>query len=423
MKHTVRFFIPALTLALMVFASCTKEYTVPIVTTNPSVQILSSSSATCQGTITDDGGLEITESGICWGTSYYSTADHRQQSGNANNNISVTLTGLSAGQTYYYRAYAKNKLGESYGDIQQFTMPTPSSPSVTTGTYSLSYYGGTATASCQGTATTPSEAPITQAGICYRSGSGTPTLSNTVRYAAGVSGQTNASYSCQLANLSAGTYSYRAFATNSTGTSYGATRTFTVSSGGGSGTGTYTITFNGSSWNAAATRFVDYTSQGYMTVFAWKNSSDANSGINPTTDVLVYGWLESSSGSYTYSNTYDYMNYRDPNQAVVVPNTVILSNNDTIEEGTYYRYFANPTTFTENITAIDFNSLTISATWSEQIFDIEQYINNNGTSYGTMYNLSGTLSNYHFTLSAPSKKAIEPDNGIKTHHPKPLKKQ
>lgn len=407
-----------LLLAAMAFCACTKEYTVPTVTTGSTYDLnISEKRAVLHGTVTDDGGLDITEKGIYWGTSSYAV-DQRLQSTTSGNDISVTLTGLSGGTTYYYRAYASNKLGTNYGEVYHFTFQN--APNVTTGSSSVN---GT-TATCYGNATAQSNAPLTQAGICYCAGSGTPTLSNTVRYATGVNGSTSLSFSCQLTNLSAGTYSYRAFATNSAGTSYGTTKTFTVS-GGGTSSGTYRITFNSSSWNAAATRFVNYTSDGYITVFAWKNASDASLGMNPANDVLVYGWLESSTGSYTYSNTYDYMNYRDPNQAVVVPNTVILSNNDTIEEGTYYRYFANPTTFTENITAIDLNSLTISATWSEQIFDIEQYINNNGTSYGTMYNLSGTLSNYHFTLSSsksvPSGKTIVPDSGIKTHIPKPLK--
>ena len=409
-----------LLLAAMALAGCTKTYTVPTVVTDPSPEVdAQHNNAVIHGTVTDDGGLEILEGGFYWGTDW--DCDNRLMTAYPGNNLSHTLTGLTNGKTYYYRAYAKNKLGEASSETQHFVFHGLTIPSVTTGTYSVS---GT-TATCYGSATTQSGAPLTQAGICYRAGSGTPTTSNNVRYASGVNGNTNLSFSCQITGLSAGTYSYRAFATNSAGTSYGATKTFTVS-GGGTSSGTYRITFNGSTWNAAATRFVNYTSDGYMTVFAWKNASDASSGINPANDVLVYGWLESSTGSYTYSNTYDYMIYRDPNQAVVVPNTVILSNNDTIEEGTYYRYFANPTTFTENITAIDLNSLTISATWSEQIFDIEQYINNNGTSYGTMYNLSGTLSNYHFTLSSsksvPSGKTIVPDSGIKTHIPKPLKK-
>ncbi|MBP5528403.1 MAG: hypothetical protein J6X79_08145 [Bacteroidales bacterium] len=409
--------------ATMLFG-CTKTYTVPTVVTDPSVETDAvNKTATCHGRITDDGGLEVTEGGICWGTSYYSTNDHRLRTDKPGTNISETLTGLSNGQTYYYRAYAKNNLGEGYGDIQQFTFQGPITANVTTGTSSVS---GT-TATCYGSAyayTSAGSTPITQAGICYRAGSGTPTTSNNVRYASGINGQTSVSFSCQITGLSAGTYSYRAFATTAAGTSYGATKTFTISGGGTSGY--YRITFNGNTWTVAATNFINYTSNGYMTIYAYHDASDVNQGTNAS-GILVYGYLESTTGTYTYSSSGgDIMHYRDPNDLVTVDNTIILSNNDTIEAGTYYRYFPQSDSFTETITAIDLNALTISATWSEQLVDIQQYINSNGTSYGTTRTLSGTLSNYHWTWTYTSKasasrKAPIPDNGIKMHTPKPLK--
>lgn len=413
-----------LLLAATVLAGCTKTYTVPTVITESSVETDAvNKTATCHGRITDDGGLEVTEGGICWGTSYYSTNDHRLRTNKPGTNISETLTGLSNGQTYYYRAYAKNNLGEGYGDIQQFTFQGPIPPNVTTGTSSVS---GT-TATCYGSAyayTSAGSTPITQAGICYRAGSGTPTMSNNVRYASGVSGQTSVSFSCQITGLSAGTYSYRAFATTAAGTSYGATKTFTISGGGTSGY--YRITFNGSTWTAAATNFINYTSDGYMTIYAYKNSADVGS-VHPSNDVMVYGFLECTTGTYTYaSSSGDIMNYRDPNDILMVDNTIILSNNDTIAEGSYYRYFPLYSSFSETVSAIDLNALTMSATWTEDLVDLEQYINNNGTNYGTTRTLSGVLSNYHWTWTSTSKtsasrKAPMPDNGIKTHIAKSLK--
>ena len=409
-----------LLLAAMALAGCTKTYTVPTVVTDPSPEVdAQHNNAVIHGTVTDDGGLEILEGGFYWGTDW--DCDNRLMTAYPGNNLSHTLTGLTNGKTYYYRAYAKNKLGEASSETQHFVFHGLTIPSVTTGTYSVS---GT-TATCYGSATTQSGAPLTQAGICYRAGSGTPTTSNNVRYASGVNGNTNLSFSCQITGLSAGTYSYRAFATNSAGTSYGATKTFTVS-GGGTSSGTYRITFNNSSWTAAATRFVNYTSDGYMTIYAYKNSADAGS-VQPSHDVMVYGWLESTTGTYTYSSSGgDIMHYRDPNDLVTVDNTIILSNNDTIEAGTYYRYFPQSDSFTETITAIDLNALTISATWSEQLVDIQQYINSNGTSHGTTRTLSGVLTNYHWTWSSSSKapashKAPMADKGIKMHTPKPLK--
>ena len=402
-----------LLLTATMLVGCTKTYTVPTVITESVETDSVNKTATCHGRITDDGGLEVTEGGICWGTSYYSTNDHRLRTNNPSTNISETLTGLSNGQTYYYRAYAKNNLGEGYGDIQQFTFQGPITANVTTGSASVS---GT-TATCYGSAysyTSAGSTPITQAGICYRAGSGTPTTSNNVRYASGINGQTSVSFSCQLTGLSAGTYSYRAFATTAAGTSYGGT------------SGYYRITFNGNTWTVAATNLINYTSNGYMTIYAYHDASDVNQGTNAS-GILVYGYLESTTGTYTYSSSGgDIMQYRDPNQLLMVDNTIILSNNDTIAEGTYYRYFPLSSTFSETVSSIDLNALTMSATWSEQVADLEQYINSNGTSYGTTLTLSGVLSNYHWTWTSTSKtsasrKTPMPDNGIKTHIAKSLK--
>ena len=408
-----------LLLAAMALAGCTKTYTVPTVVTDPSPEVdAQHNNAVIHGTVTDDGGLEILEGGFYWGTDW--ECDNRLVFAYPGNNLSHTLTGLTNGKTYYYRAYAKNKLGEASSETQHFVFHGLTVPSVTTGTYSVS---GT-TATCSGSATTQSGAPLTQAGICYRAGSGTPTLSNNVRYASGVNGNTSLSFSCQITGLSAGTYSYRAFATNSAGTSYGATKTFTISGGGG-GTGTYRITYNGSTWTPAVVNFFNYTSDGYMAISAYKNSGDAGS-THPTNDIRVWGYLESSTGTYTYSSSGgDIMRIYDPNDIYVVNSTIILSNNDTVDAGSYYRYFPITNTFTETITAVDLNALTISGSWSVQLADIEQYIYNNGASYGATRTLSGTLSNYHWTWSsqksAASRKTLVADNSIKTHIPKPHK--
>lgn len=412
-----------LLLAAMTLCACTKEYTVPTVATSSAYSVNATEKyAVLKGTVTGDGGMEITETGILWGTSSYSV-DHRLQSGNTGNDISATLSGLTNGQTYYYRAYAKNKLGEGCGEIYHFTFQGPILPNVTTGSSSVS---GT-TATCYGSAyayTSAGSTPITQAGICYRSGSGTPTLNDNVRYASGINGQTSVSFSCQIAGLSAGTYSYRAFATTAAGTSYGATKTFTVS--GGSSSGSYRITYNGSTWTVASSRFIDHTSEGYITIYAYKNNADAGSS-NPTNDILVWGFLESSTGTYSYSSSGgDMMRIYDPNDIYDVSSTVVLSNDDTVAAGSYYRYFPLFNTFTETITAIDLTALTMSGTWSEQVADIEQYIDNDGASYGTTRTLSGVLTNYHWTWSSSSKapasrKPPLADNGIKMHTPKPLK--
>lgn len=255
-----------LLLAAMALAGCTKTYTVPTVVTDPSPEVdAQHNNAVLHGTVTDDGGLEILEGGFYWGTDW--DCDNRLVVAYPGNNLSYTLTGLTNGKTYYYRAYAKNKLGEASSETQHFVFHGLTVPSVTTGTYSVS---GT-TATCYGSATTQSGAPLTQAGICYRAGSGTPTTSNNVRYASGVNGNTNLSFSCQITGLSAGTYSYRAFATNSAGTSYGATKTFTVSGGGSTTLGSQKSDFIGT-WTCSVYDNDNNTTRTFTNVEIWEAS-------------------------------------------------------------------------------------------------------------------------------------------------------
>jgi len=92
---------------------------------------VSSTEATINGSITNDGGLPILERRFDWGT----TPDGSGWK-DWTNNVTVSgkkdfyyrLTNLKPGTTYYFRAWAKNAAGWSYGSILSFGTP-PSKPS------------------------------------------------------------------------------------------------------------------------------------------------------------------------------------------------------------------------------------------------------------------------------------------------------
>ncbi|MBP5710924.1 MAG: hypothetical protein J6W84_08135 [Bacteroidales bacterium] len=87
----------------------------PTVTTNIALGVLGDR-ARIQGTITSDGGLTITESGFCWGTSTNPTiANNHVVSYATLGSFEGLITGLSSNTTYYVRAYATNAKGTSYG--------------------------------------------------------------------------------------------------------------------------------------------------------------------------------------------------------------------------------------------------------------------------------------------------------------------
>lgn len=96
------------------------DVTEPTVVTR-SPEKVSFSSVLSGGEITDIGGGEITERGVCWNTEPEPTIDYFKlvtASGSASagkGNFALMVTGLLPGKQYYLRAYAINSAGISYG--------------------------------------------------------------------------------------------------------------------------------------------------------------------------------------------------------------------------------------------------------------------------------------------------------------------
>lgn len=83
---------------------------------------ITSTTATCGGIVILDGGLPVTQRGVCWSTSHNpSTSDNHTVDGSGLGIFISNLTGLTQNSTYYIRAYAVNELGESYGTEYSFS--------------------------------------------------------------------------------------------------------------------------------------------------------------------------------------------------------------------------------------------------------------------------------------------------------------
>jgi uncharacterized protein (TIGR02145 family) len=109
----------------IIFASgCKKsdeDSTVPVLTTTV-VSSIASTTAVCGGTISSDGGADITARGVCWGTSQNpTTANSITTDGSGTGSFTSNLTGLTSGTTYYVRAYATNSAGTGYGNSLSFS--------------------------------------------------------------------------------------------------------------------------------------------------------------------------------------------------------------------------------------------------------------------------------------------------------------
>jgi hypothetical protein len=77
-----------------------------------------------RGSITDDGGAEISEKGICINTTGNPTVrNQRTIDGSGSSSFTSNLILLAPDTYYYVRAYARNKAGTGYGDQKEFSTP------------------------------------------------------------------------------------------------------------------------------------------------------------------------------------------------------------------------------------------------------------------------------------------------------------
>lgn len=94
---------------------------VPELKTLPASEI-TQTSVKCGGEVTDNGGLEVDQRGLCWSSSENPTIkDQNITIDKEENPFSITITGLSANTDYFVRAYASNSEGTGYGQQVSFS--------------------------------------------------------------------------------------------------------------------------------------------------------------------------------------------------------------------------------------------------------------------------------------------------------------
>ncbi|WP_187774920.1 PKD domain-containing protein [Pedobacter sp. BS3] len=99
----------------------------PTITTQ-AISNIRSTKATGGGTVTDDGGLPITEKGLVWNTVGSPSLGSNTGKLIINDDLlsfSGLMNGLSPDTRYYVRAYAINSTGTSYGNEVEFTTAIP----------------------------------------------------------------------------------------------------------------------------------------------------------------------------------------------------------------------------------------------------------------------------------------------------------
>jgi len=295
----------------------TDDVSLPTLTT-AAVTNITETSATGEGTITDNGGSAVTASGVCWGTTNNPvvTGSHSTD-GNPLGTYTSSISGLTANTTYYVRAYATNSVGTAYGNEVSFTtsaaavvVPTLSTTVITAVTATTATSGGDITSN--------GGATVTASGVCW---STTVNPIATGNHTTDVASVTTGAFTSSITGLTANTkYYVRAFATNDKGTAYGDEISFTtlqlptaITEDATLVTNT-TVTLNGTvnATNLSTTVTFEYgtsISYGNTTTatpnpVTGENATSVNAGITELTPGTTYHFRVKavSSGGISYGN-------------------------------------------------------------------------------------------------------------------------
>lgn len=199
----------------------------PLAVSTNYVTEIATTTALGHGAIDNNGGSDISQHGVCWGSSAnptYSVGGPTQTEEGATTVIgpfASLMTSLTAGTTYHMRAYAVNGTGPGYGLDVTFTTMAVGVPIVTTNkTTDVT----PTTATGNGTIVNIGGSAITYRGCCWDSTINPTTTDSSSGYwgKTATAGGSKGDYSALITGLIAGTPVYmRFYATNTQGTGYG----------------------------------------------------------------------------------------------------------------------------------------------------------------------------------------------------------
>lgn len=200
-----------------------KELTVPMLTTL-SVTALSPGTVTCNVDVFDDGGFEVTERGVCWGTDAQQLTvdgEHLADATAGLGEFTIEIQDLGIGKMFFFRGYAVNELGVGYGEtLSLFTsegLPVVNTLSVSEIT--------TTTALCNGEVVDQGLSAIRERGFCW-SLTENPTIDDF--YVRSLWNDVGP-YHCMATQLTDATvYHLRAYCKNRQGVAYGEEIVFTT---------------------------------------------------------------------------------------------------------------------------------------------------------------------------------------------------
>ena len=249
---------------------------------------ISSSSAVLEGDITSIGEAPITGHGHCWSLSSGPTlSDDKVLLGpGALGSFISNVSNLNNNTTYYFRAYATNSFGTVYGNEIILSTSNGEPTVVTIGSSNIS----ASSVDFEGDITSSGDSPVTQHGHCW-STDPNPTIGDPYT----TNGNANTGIYISNTNLlsQATTYYFKAYATNSFGTVYGAEMSFSTIYGPCNITSSTTgVDYTVVSPLQSVFSFGDsYTIELYSSVYAFGQATSVDLYINETIQHSFGTWL------------------------------------------------------------------------------------------------------------------------------------
>ncbi len=198
----------------------TTQINLPTVVTS-AVTEYTSTSARIGGNVSDNGGFEVSQRGVHWGTEANPRLTGKKiVLGSGDGDFSQTVTDLSRAYTYYVIAFATNLKGTSYGEEINFSTE-PELPRVfTTSISNITAYS----ARVGGTISSNGGTEITERGVFWGTSTDPVTTGTKLIIGSGMG-----DFMETLVNLNPGvTYYVKAYAVNGIGTSFGEEKSYTT---------------------------------------------------------------------------------------------------------------------------------------------------------------------------------------------------
>jgi len=285
-------------LLIILIYSCKKDKTMPPIITTTAVTEISYTTASSGGDATNEGGAPIISKGVCWNTSSDPTISNSKTTENGGlGTFSSSLTQLNQNTLYYVRAYATNSGGTSYGNQVTFTtnqiaVPVLTTTPITSITQTTAISGGNITDDKGGS--------VTVRGVCWGTVVNPTTANNKTSDGTG----TGSFVSNLIGLIGNTTYYFRAYATNSAGTSYGNEISFTTNPN----LPTLSTTIVSPITNNFASSGGSITSDGGAVVTSrgvcWNTSQNPTTSNNSTINGSGIGVYESSLTGLKANTTY-----------------------------------------------------------------------------------------------------------------------